>query len=363
MHLSNVRVGPCFADDIAFCAGVYDACVNDCQLFPGASTHCSQCGSARFDSHGKAVKVFRYIPIIPQLVQLYASPHSAAPMKWAAEHKYDVAVIRDITESCAFDDFVRKTLFVKDSRHVALLGCTDGVQPFDGSNYDLWPIFLSVLNLPPHLRNQPRHMILCGLVPGPKAPKNINTYLKLLVDELLILDGPGKRVRDASVGDVFTMKGRLCMMVTDYRGQAKVNCQKGSGATQGCMKCEIRGQGAEDSIKKVYLELRRFLPSDHPFRNDAIQFGSVENREAPPMRTHEKIQAFAVAADRASRVFHSKLDSVGDPSRVTAVTGASQFLRIRSWHHVNCSPVELMHLLVCIDILLVLSSFILYLLC
>jgi len=316
--------------------------------FGDETVRCLTCGADLFNAAKKPRKVFRYIPIIPQLVRLFASATSAQNMTWGVEHEFDANCVRDITESPGFAEFVRESLCLDDPRHVALLASTDGVQPFSGSSHDIWPISLAVLNLPPHLRNSPRHLILCGLIPGPRAPQNVNTYLNLLVDELLTLNGAGVRARDASRGgEAFTLKAKLCLMVADYRGAAKVNCQKGAGAIGGCMKCEVGGEtAAGDGKKKVYVEFRRFLPADHPFRKDAVQFGSVESRHAPEMRTHTQLKAFAVASERAIHEFKAKPGSVGDPSKVTSVTGASQLLRLPYWDHVACSPAELMHLLV-----------------
>ncbi|KAJ3507192.1 hypothetical protein NLJ89_g6446 [Agrocybe chaxingu] len=54
-------------------------------------------------------------------------------------------------------------------------------------------IWLVLLNLPWHLRHRPENMYLAGIIPGPKKPstEEINSYVQLLVEELLLLWDPG----------------------------------------------------------------------------------------------------------------------------------------------------------------------------
>lgn len=330
-----------------------DVCVNDCVVFDRDLTDakaCPLCASARRDEHGKAMKQFRYIPLIPQLLRLFGSAHTAASMTWAALHKFNPLEMRDITESPGFAELVRDTLFRVDERNLALMFCSDGVQPFSGSNYDMWPIFLSILNLPPHLRNLPQHMLLVGLIPGRNAPVYINTYLRLLVDELVQLEletGKGVVARDAANDhEEFQLYARLCVATYDYRAAAKVNCQKGSGATLGCMKCLIKGVDSLVGQKKVYIGHRQLLDLDHPFRSDDTLFATEEHDEAPKMRDPTELRIDAKAAERARVVYRAKPGSVADPSNITAVTGESQFMRLKLWHPVDCSVVDLMHLVV-----------------
>ena len=55
------------------------------------------------------------------------------------------------------------------------------------------------MNLPKHERFKRENVILAGIIPGPsEPPRNINTYLSPLVDELLILWNDGIMVRHSS---------------------------------------------------------------------------------------------------------------------------------------------------------------------
>ena len=54
-------------------------------------------------------------------------------------------------------------------------------------------IWLTLLNLPHHLRNRPENMFLAGVIPGPRKPSlsDVNHSIKLLVDVLLEFFDPG----------------------------------------------------------------------------------------------------------------------------------------------------------------------------
>ena len=122
---------------------------------------------------------------------------------------------------------------------------TDGVNPFSCNKvaYSMWPITLSMLNLPRNVRSLFGNIMLAGIVPAQAdghEPKNIDPYLEVVVDE--ILDLSGVTFFDAFKGAPFTFKVSLLNYVLDYPGLGKVFTAAGPTALQGCMWCEIRGK-------------------------------------------------------------------------------------------------------------------------
>ena len=53
----------------------------------------------------------------------------------------------------------------------------------------MWPIMLSILNLPFPCRVQPGSILLAGIIPGKSEPKNLDPYIGILVDEINALNG------------------------------------------------------------------------------------------------------------------------------------------------------------------------------
>ena len=63
----------------------------------------------------------------------------------------------------------------------------DWFQPYKHVTDSVGAIYLSVLNLPRNLRYKPENIILVGIIPGPKEPKDVNNYIYHVVHELLQL--------------------------------------------------------------------------------------------------------------------------------------------------------------------------------
>lgn len=74
-------------------------------------------------------------------------------------------------------------VFNGDNRAVSFAICADGLNPFakDKNTYSMCPIFLIPLNLPHHLRKMSGAMMLCGIIPGPGEPKDMDPYVDVVV--------------------------------------------------------------------------------------------------------------------------------------------------------------------------------------
>jgi len=64
-----------------------------------------------------------------------------------------------------------------------MLNC-DWFQLFSQSRYTVGVIYLVILNLSRSIRFRPEKIIIAGILPGAKEPKNTNSYLRPLVKEL-----------------------------------------------------------------------------------------------------------------------------------------------------------------------------------
>ena len=77
--------------------------------------------------------------------------------------------------------------FLDDSHTFAFSLNVDWFQPYKHVTDSIGAVYLSILNLPRNLRYKPENIILCGILLGPKEPKDLNSYLYPLVHELLLL--------------------------------------------------------------------------------------------------------------------------------------------------------------------------------
>ena len=138
----------------------------------------------------------------------------------------------------------------------------------------MWPIMLTLLNLPRKFRNLFTNILLVGIVPGNEGmePKSLDPFLEILVDELLQISD--STLHDAYAGAPFKAKASILLHVLDYPGISKVMGVVGSGGIQGCAFCSLSGERSEQLHKTVYLQNRRFLLPSSPLRRDKVKYAS-----------------------------------------------------------------------------------------
>ncbi len=180
----------------------------------------------------------------------------------------------DIHDSCAWSEaYGENGCFSGDPRGISLAFCTDGVNPFchNKVSYSMWPIMLTLLNLPRSMRNRFTSILLVGIIPanGTKEAKSLNPYLNILVDELIEMSNT--ILFDAYRNAPFKCKVAVLLHILDYPGIGKVMSVVGSGGLQGCMFCNIQGERNEVLQKTVYLQNRRFLSNESALRRSDIQ--------------------------------------------------------------------------------------------
>ena len=61
----------------------------------------------------------------------------------------------------------------------------DWMNPFRKGKYSLCPVWLLFLSLPEAMRYKLKYQMMCMIIPGPKSPKHLAVYLRLLVDDLM----------------------------------------------------------------------------------------------------------------------------------------------------------------------------------
>ena len=232
----------------------YHACPNDCILFRktdrydySALKNCPKCNGDRYTTNGKPVRRFFYYPLGPRFKRLYdcrgtsslLQEHSLRSNAGLADLMYDIHDSPTWHAAYAEDG-----PFKGDARGISLQFSTDGVNPFSVNkiSYSMWPIMVTVLNLPKTCRNNFENVMLAGIIPAnnKEEPKSVDPYVEVLVDELLGLCET--TFYDGFREEEFLFRLQLHNYVLDYPGLNKVFCCAGSGALQGCMWCDERGE-------------------------------------------------------------------------------------------------------------------------
>src|ERR1700677_2684410 len=118
-------------------------------------------------------------------------------MQYRSTLDADDTTIQDVFHGDHYRMLIRKQVQINGEKHhlfsdphdVALGIMTDGFQIFkrqrDGST-TCWPIIAINFNLPPEERTKLSNIIPLAIIPGPKAPKDFNSFLQ-----------PGRRIQKA----------------------------------------------------------------------------------------------------------------------------------------------------------------------
>ncbi|KAK2459866.1 hypothetical protein APHAL10511_008119 [Amanita phalloides] len=123
--------------------------------------------------------------------------------------------------------------YFSDSRDIALGLSTDGVTIFKKQSKTSWPLVLFNYNLPPDTRFHKQNLIPVGVIPGPKKPSDMDSFLYPLVQELLQLE-IGIRAVDTFTKKLFHLHAYLIVGLGDIPVIALLMCMKGHNAFSPC---------------------------------------------------------------------------------------------------------------------------------
>jgi len=122
------------------------------------------------------------------------------------------------------------------------------------------------------------------LIPCPKSPgMDIDVYLRPLILELKELWEKCVTTWDVGTRKNFKLHALLLWTINDFPAYAMLSdwSMKGKFACPYCHK-DTEYLWLKHGRKHCYMGHRRFLPPDHPWRNNKVSFNNkVETREAP----------------------------------------------------------------------------------
>ncbi|WMV19316.1 hypothetical protein MTR67_012701 [Solanum verrucosum] len=152
-------------------------------------------------------------------------------MRWhKATYLDETNVLRHPVDSEAWKEFDKNhTWFAQEPHNIRLGLTTDGFNPFGNmsTNYNMWHVILFPYNLPPWKCFTDPFMMMSLLIPGPQAPgKDIDVYLRPLVDELKELWSDGVETFDASTGECFKMHDAVLWTINDFPAYDVMHIEK-----------------------------------------------------------------------------------------------------------------------------------------
>jgi hypothetical protein len=174
-----------------------DMCIYSCCAYTGQfknKIHCPFCNKPRYQKieHHKQKKKpryqFAYFSLKERLKIQYENSNRADELRY--RHRYmshsgfdENGEIGDVFDGKCYLDLLKMGYF-QDERDIALTGSIDGYQIFRQKTDDCWVLLFINANLPPEKRVLKENLLITSIIPGPKEPKDLNSFMKPIVDEL-----------------------------------------------------------------------------------------------------------------------------------------------------------------------------------
>ncbi|XP_008226957.1 PREDICTED: uncharacterized protein LOC103326503 [Prunus mume] len=273
-----------------------DACVYDCALFyqeHEKKDKCPVCNEPRYkDSDYKQIKkvprkVMRYFPLKPRLQRLFMSRHTANDMRWHKDKRLnDENKMRHPADSIAWKEFDKMYLnFAQDPRNVRLGLATDGFNPFGNmsTSYSMWPVVLFPYNLPAWKCMKKPYSMMTLLVLEPKAPgKELDVYLRSLVDELKELWENGIQTYDKMSESTFNMHAAVMWTINDFPAYGNLS----RWSTHGRLACPVCNEDTSYTRLRVKskdtLKARLDLQNMNIRKNLQMKLNDGNKLDKPP---------------------------------------------------------------------------------
>jgi hypothetical protein len=230
------------------------------------------------------------IPLGPQLQSLYRDPNMAQQMNYPhirtqrildeIKRTQQISQIDDIAMGW---DYLGRVLAgnIKEN-NIVLMTSMDSAQLYEDKDSDCWLYIWIVFNLPPDRRYRKIHVLPGGFIPGPKKPKNLDSFLVVGMHHLYILQKDGLKIWDTSRHQMFRSDVYLLFTTADEPGLVYWDGLVGHCGKNGCkLYCGIRGRH-KDTRSHYYPAL---LIPDHSCQT--TNHPDISSATLPPVGDQE----------------------------------------------------------------------------
>ncbi|XP_031249542.1 uncharacterized protein LOC116107404 [Pistacia vera] len=168
---------------------------------------------------------------------------------------------------------------------------TNGFNPFGNMSlsYSMWPVVLVPYNLPPWKCMKDPYFMMSLLILGPKAPgRDIDVYLRQLIEELKELWVDGVHTYDIARGERFRLHAAVIWSINDFPTLGNLSGWR----TKGYKVCIVCNENTSSQLlrsKICYMGHRRFLSPDHRWRRSKQFDGKREIRSLSKLYSGDEI--------------------------------------------------------------------------
>ncbi len=222
-------------------------------------------------------------------------------------------------------------------RDEALFMSLDGAQWIEHRQSDGWLIMMTRLNVPPSERYKAQATLPVALIPGPKAPVSLDSFLLPILQEF---NGTGLKTWDPHASEYFDLNGKVVAICADQPASAKVSKLTGSKGHRGCRCCTIMAAYAPKTRQPYFPLVTPTLPGQG---QEQDEINTMRPRHYDPMalqlRTHEEYLREVDAVETESdKTVHRILQ------REYGVSGKPLFAQQPAFRFPFAFPIDLFHL-------------------
>ena len=212
-------------------------------------------------------KVYAYISLLPSLTKLCNKPDFLEKCEHWRHLNTSSEILTDVYDGKVWKTFqaINNRPFLQLPNNLCLKLNLDWFNPFDHVQYSVGVLYLVIENLPRSERYKLENIIIVGSIPGPKEPKKtINSYLKPMIDDLLIL-WKGTVLKTTSLFGVTPIRCALTCITCDLPATRKICGFTSVSSLHGCSKCTKEFPCAHFGEKPDYSGYNRdqWTPRNH----------------------------------------------------------------------------------------------------
>lgn len=312
-----------------------------CLLFWKEHVHavtCTVCGASRYNADGKDASVFPYIPLIPRIKRLYASPIWSQIIQDQFARPSTEDHFSDVADGDLFKDVMQQVNYSKYT--IPFFFGVDGITMDANKEHSVDPLALVNLFLPPEMRTKSAHTINCGITPPNVG--NIKVFLQPLLEEIS---------KEFFVFDALTKQRHACNPILlfgtfDMRGLPKATMGNQPPAKLMCHECFFKGMWCTAAATTVYMGHYVYLSQTQVSTRQRCHDAMLPDCKLPPntpppsKRTRESNHDAGVLAD-ASEL---SPDHKNHPCKANFMQASDYFgTYLPYWDPVKCLCVDPMH--------------------
>jgi len=203
------------------------------------------------------------MPLVPQLQGLFSQEDMVETLLY--RHRYtsspgtindvfDGGIYQSLRDTFVLVDHVRKPYkYFSGQNDIAFSLATDGYLLFGRNRKgpSATPILIQIYNLPPTIRTHQENLICLGVIPGPKSPKDIASFLVPFESECANLAN-GALTFDSHEREMFWLRAYNIFKLGDIIAIEKLLEIRGHNGYAPCRSCQITGVRNKSQNKTNY---------------------------------------------------------------------------------------------------------------